>query len=477
MNLEKKYARLLRKMGEKHMIEKVESNEEIHEFSDSYLDWKKQFLETSSSESKRWKNNVLKRIAVIAVLIPVVSVSAYAAGKYYNTQIRKNGYQIGYEISQEENVPYYPWVRLDLGYIPENMTKYEHGDKYSYNDNPNNGGFSFCLWMLQRNADFEFTYVVDSEIKEINGHEALFIGRDEGWRQVLILFDDYGYLLEAFVGADVPDEDLEKVLANISLVPATAENATSAQVYSNFGRDIAEAALNAENENVTIISNSDIMTSDKETMRETYIAYDEELASFDISGLEVKDISIAIKDSLTDEEQKNLVPYILEKLKDEGRIDGQGNLLPYNREIIKAGDGITTLDTVERVEEVKSKILYITFKVKNENKQDPCELYFTPLLVILEKDGEDYRFINQWGEGGVGYASASGDGYPDYNAAPGEGKAYYATHFEPNEEKEITVGYIVDEEQLEHVFLKFGPETGVTLTANGKPYKWLKLIE
>lgn len=43
---------------------------------------------------------------------------------------------------------------MKVGYLPENMEAYE-AMKYSFKDNYANGGFSFILWRLGKDSDFQ----------------------------------------------------------------------------------------------------------------------------------------------------------------------------------------------------------------------------------------------------------------------------------------------------------------------------------
>ena len=125
------------------------------------------------------------------------------------------------------------WYKLKVGYLPENMEANDDSAmKYSFKDNYAKGGFSFILWRVGRNSDFQTLYSKSYEEKEINGRKAVIVHKDTGNknlmfdRQVFLLFEEEGIMLESYIGTDVNEEQMMKVLESISLEPTSKEKAS-----------------------------------------------------------------------------------------------------------------------------------------------------------------------------------------------------------------------------------------------------------
>ena len=240
----KKQNEIEQKIAEQIANEEFNTERENHEFSQTYTNRKEKFLSSLNEDKKsKWTTKrILVAAAIFMIVIPTTIVTANEIYQWYVTQ---KEYKLTMSVkgsSTNDSVFY----KLNLGYLPDNMIGDEESGKYSYRDTPNMGGFSFVLWKVKDQADFtelntkDYQEVTYGDNKGYLIHKEGFNVNQEGGfaRIVYLFFEKEGYVVEAYVGNDVPNNDLEKVMSNISLKETDKEKATFSIDYETYKKEL-----------------------------------------------------------------------------------------------------------------------------------------------------------------------------------------------------------------------------------------------
>ena len=140
-------------------------------------------------------------------------------------------------------------------------------------------------------------------------------------------------------------------------------------------------------------------------------------------------------------------------------VDNAGNLLPYEREFGEWGDGINTptWKTTE-TQMVNRRLLSITLKMKNTTGEAVNDMDIFPRLVLLTEENGSYEYLKgSYRNFNSSKEAYSMDTYGDGN----NGKGFYFVDFDKDEEKLITISFLVDEDELNHAFLTYGGGDGL----------------
>jgi len=443
-----------------------------HEFSDTYKHKKKLFLEEIKKKEqpkiKRKKSRVLIAAACLLIGIPT---TAFGAAKVYDMIVQKQNYEVNVSVvnnSSKSN----DWYKLKLNYLPKNMEAIDNtgGMKYSFKDNFAQGGFSFILWRLGDNSDFQTLYSKSYEEKKINGREVVIVDQDTGNdnimfdRQVFLLFKEEGIMLESYVGTDVNEEQLIKVIENISLVPTTKEKSTDILDY--------DKAQMVNNENQPGIS---IIPLKKDSSRlfnigEVFSVSIDQIVNGKIDTLEYVVEKVEVFDSINDFTQENFNEFGLDILKRNKALDQTNKLLPYTRNVYQSGNGKDSLDQLVESKQVKPKFVYLTTKVKNIGKEATEEIYMSPTVKVLKSEEDAWNYA---GEEGISEHSIM-TGEVDYLEPHGKGKSFYNIgSIKPGQTMTINLGYFVDEDKMDSIFLDAFHYTGSGETEDlNAAYRW-----
>jgi hypothetical protein len=346
--------------------------------------------------------------------------------------------------------------------------------KYSFKDNYANGGFSFILWRLGKNSDFQTLYASDYVEKEINGREVVIVNKDTGNknvmfdRQVFLLFKEEGMMLQSYVGTDVSDEQMIKVLENISLEPTSEKNSSYTLDYDvahfNKGNKPTESRV------IPLKKDSKQLFKVGQTVPVTI----EQGVAGTEGKLEYVIEEVEVFDSIKDLKQENFNEVGLEVLRENKAIDQAKKLLPYKRDVYKVGNGRDSIDELIESKLVNPKFVYMTTTLKNTGKQATEEIYMHPSLQVLQFKSNAWNYAGKTGTNEESIMT----GEVDYLEPHGSGKGFYNIGIiQPGETKKINLGYFVDEDKLDSIFLDAFHYSGFgnTENMNAKNRWWIDI--
>ncbi|MEB9455792.1 anti-sigma factor [Bacillus anthracis] len=434
-------------LAEKIALDDFDKLEEQHEFSHTYTRKKKLFMEEmklkdEKPQKKRKKHRMLIAAACLLIGMPTTVLGAV---KVYNMIVQKQNYEVNVSVTNKDSKKSDKWYKLKIGKLPENMEAIDDSAmKYSFKDNYAMGGFSFVLWRVGGNSDFPTLYSKSYEEKEINGKKAVIVHRENGNkdlmfnRVIFLYFEEEGIMLQSYIGNDINEEQMIDVLGSISLEPTSREK-------SSYISDYDKKYFSQEGKTTKVIPLK------KDSKRLFHIGQKVPVTiSMDNSQIEYVIEKVEVFDSIKDFKQENFNEMGLGRLSENQALDQAGQLIPYRRDKYKIGNGKDSIDQLVESKLVHPKFVYLTTTVKNIGKQKTEEIYMHPSIQVLQGKGNAWKYA---GKDGIAEKNIM-TGEVDYLEPHGDGKSFYNIgSIRPGETVKVNLGYFVDEDKLESIFL------------------------
>lgn len=454
-------------LAEKIALDDFDKLEEQHEFSHTYTRKKKLFMEEmklkdGQPQKKRKRHRMLIAAACLLIGMPT---TVFGAVKVYNMIVQKQNYEVNVSLTNKDSKKSDQRYKLKVGKLPENMEAIDDSAmKYSFKDNDANGGFSFSLWRVGENAEFQTLYSKSYEEKEIGGKKAVIVHKEAGNnnimfdRKVFLLFEKEGIMLESYIGSDVNEEQMIDVLGSISLEPTSKEK-------SSYISDYDKKYFSQESKTTKVIPLK------KDSKRLFHIGQKVPVTiSMDNSQIEYVIEKVEVFDSIKDFKQENFYEMGLGILSKNQALDQAGQLKPYRRDKYKLGNGKDSIHQLVESKSVHPKFVYLTTTVKNIGKQATEEIYMHPSIKLLKSEGNAWKYAE---EDGIAEKNIM-TGEVDYLEPHGEGKSFYNIgSIRPGQTVNVKLGYFVDEDKLDSIFLDAFHYRGNGSTENmNASYRW-----
>lgn len=454
-------------LAEKIALDDFDKLEEQHEFSHTYTRKKKLFMEEmklkdEKPQKKRKKHRMLIAAACLLIGMPT---TVFGAVKVYNMIVQKQNYEVNVSVTNKDSKKSDKWYKLKIGKLPENMEAIDDSAmKYSFKDNDAMGGFSFVLWRVGGNSDFPTLYSKSYEEKEINGKKAVIVHRENGNkdlmfnRVIFLYFEEEGIMLQSYIGNDINEEQMIDVLGSISLEPTSREK-------SSYISDYDKKYFSQEGKTTKVIPLK------KDSKRLFHIGQKVPVTiSMDNSQIEYVIEKVEVFDSIKDFKQENFNEMGLGRLSENQALDQAGQLIPYRRDKYKIGNGKDSIDQLVESKLVHPKFVYLTTTVKNIGKQKTEEIYMHPSIQVLQGKGNAWKYA---GKDGIAEKNIM-TGEVDYLEPHGDGKSFYNIgSIRPGETVKVNLGYFVDEDKLNSIFLDAFHYRGNGGTENmNAEYRW-----
>ncbi|HFJ9423714.1 anti-sigma factor [Bacillus cereus] len=460
-------------LAEKIALDDFDKLEEQHEFSHTYTRKKKLFMEEmklkdEKPQKKRKKHRMLIAAACLLIGMPT---TVFGAVKVYNMIVQKQNYEVNVSVSNKDSKKSDKWYKLKIGKLPENMEAIDDSAmKYSFKDNYAMGGFSFVLWRVGGNSDFPTLYSKSYEEKEINGKKAVIVHRENGNkdlmfnRVIFLYFEEEGIMLQSYIGNDINEEQMIDVLGSISLEPTSKEK-------SSYISDYDKKYFSQESKTTKVIPLK------KDSKRLFHIGQKVPVTiSMDNSQIEYVIEKVEVFDSIKDFKQENFNELGLEILSKNQALDQEGQLIPYRRDVYKLGNGKDSIHKLVETKLINPKFVYLKTTVKNIGKKSTEEIYMHPSIKQLKFEGNAWNYAK---EDGIAEKNIM-TGEVDYLEPHGDGKSFYNIgSIRPGETVKVNLGYFVDEDKLDSIFLDaFNYRgTGDTENMNAKHRWWIDICQ
>lgn len=454
-------------LAEKIALDDFDKLEEQHEFSHTYTRKKKLFMEEmklkdEKPQKKRKKHRMLIAAACLLIGMPT---TVFGAVKVYNMIVQKQNYEVNVSVSNKDSKKSDKWYKLKIGKLPENMEAIDDSAmKYSFKDNYAMGGFSFVLWRVGGNSDFPTLYSKSYEEKEINGKKAVIVHRENGNkdlmfnRVIFLYFEEEGIMLQSYIGNDINEEQMIDVLGSISLEPTSKEK-------SSYISDYDKKYFSQESKTTKVIPLK------KDSKRLFHIGQKVPVTiSMDNSQIEYVIEKVEVFDSIKDFKQENFNELGLEILSKNQALDQEGQLIPYRRDVYKLGNGKDSIHKLVETKLINPKFVYLKTTVKNIGKKSTEEIYMHPSIKQLKFEGNAWNYAK---EDGIAEKNIM-TGEVDYLEPHGDGKSFYNIgSIRPGQTMKVNLGYFVDEDKLDSIFLDAFHYRGNGGTENmNAEYRW-----
>ncbi|HDR7776500.1 TPA: DUF4367 domain-containing protein [Bacillus tropicus] len=449
-------------LAEKIALDDFDKLEEQHEFSHTYTRKKKLFMEemklkNGQPQKKRKKHRMLIAAACLLIGMPT---TVFGAVKVYNMIVQKQNYEVNVSVTNKDSKKSDKRYKLKIGKLPENMEAIDDSAmKYSFKDNYAMGGFSFVLWRVGGNSDFPTLYSKSYEEKEINGKKAVIVHKETGNnnvmfdRKVFLFFEKEGIMLESFIGSDINEEQMIDVLGNISLEPTSKEKASHITDYDKKYFSEADEPKKKK-----------VIPLKKDSKRLFYIGQKVPVTiTMDDSQVEYVIEKVEVFDSIKGFKQENFNEMGLGILSKNQALDQEGQLIPYRRDVYKLGNGKDSIHKLVETKLVNPKFVYLKTTVKNIGKKSAEEIYMTPSIQVLKDRGNVWNYAEKDGIAEKNIMT----GEVDYLEPHGDGKSFYNIgSIRPGQTVKVNLGYFVDEDKLDSIFLDAFRYSGFSGTEN-----------
>lgn len=393
------------------------------------------------------KNNIrpfksqknVKVILVAAIIIVLLTLSVFAGGKVYSNWIAQKNYQV--TLVPEQKTVTKEFVDIKFNYLPQGLM--ESDEYHYYFNNDFKGGLSLSLYRLDEYSEIDIKYSVGYEEKTFGQNKGAIISKPDDYnmnRELIIYFDNDGYMLRAYVGKDISDEEIVKIAEGIELVETDEEHAfkcehkpevPSTLYFVTQKTDFSENEVRHIGDKITGLYAWDVNHSEKSE-----------------SSIDVTVEKVDFYDNINKFNKDNFnYDYILEK---SPLTDENGNLLPYERTNMKYGDGVNSINEVESVETVNNKFMCVTVTIENTSNVNR-EFFVSQInpALFTETNGALSQKMKDF---------CSGKFYNEtvYVSSQDSKSSFNCKKIKAGESIKVQIGYFVDEDKIDDIYLTIG---------------------
>lgn len=422
--------------------------------------------------------------AILLACVLATSTVAFAATKLYHMRLEKQGtYKTETKIEQENTLQIPETIHeidIQADYIPDGMVwtlKELEGLKMSNKDHLCHGGFSIRPVLMD-------TLDVEGVMQDINvvAGEEITLGEHTGvYLKYYDLFEDYSFnqriyllypelyrVVVVYIGDDVSKEEAIKFAKNLKItenseILKTAEMPTWSAICKEQEFENAESV-----EDDKIYVKEDAVHIHE--IGESFVVYGKSGEGNDGNYIDATNGGITARvDDIKLADDLQLInggrfPKEWENITDEN-----GKIVKNHLSYIKLGDGSSTLDQIVREEDVNQKLLYVTVTYTNTTDITINHVLYLGNLLFLKKQDDTYVQYDRMYEPGDDYDCIHGDSeahlremqYASHREDYGNGGNYFS--LEPGESIEIQMGWIVNENELEDMYLSLSGYSGCLL--------------
>ncbi|GEM_PF-6318955 len=412
-----------------------------------------------------------RTIAVIAAAAALAVAGSAIAAIHFSKLTVENKGTYGRELAVVTEAPEtvseaVPYVKALAGYIPEGMAVTWEGKSSLYDpENPGQGGITFRLFRMdQGDAAFQ-TYegaVLDEEAISADTHEGVYFrlntmdmphsGVAFGQR-IYLYYPELHYVMLLYVSDNMAKEEAVKVAENLELIPVESEaEALFAQDWSDYQEAERQASKQPDEarqkEDVYTVTRMGESVSDLTLARaDGALTHTSEMVSMRITDVAVLD---EIPDEIASQDRG-----FREAADSEGRL--KNDTVSY----IAYGDGENTVDEVAFQREVPLKLVMVTLEYRNDSGRDLAHVVYNHDLRLLEEENGALLPYEESSREDISFDACQrlyARTYMRYYAPQAEMGKNYIDSLPAGSGAYVTVGYLVDEDQLPYLYMIMASE-------------------
>ena len=370
------------------------------------------------------------------------------------TEIPPNDRHITLVLTQAENAPEY--AKMSINYLPDGVI--EDNGKYSLNGNHE----EMCFTIVGERVvgtdvftdDDVIGTVVSAEELNIGGNTAILanFNVDPYSRRFYIFYEDMAVLVTGYVTKDVPDEELRKVLENITVEECDEgeHNLTPLSLANEFNAYEEEKSEELEEDYETIWS--EVKLGQKISFDDSLEKLYKEYYTCNKCGIDYTVDKIEVLDNISDLHYTHFDGATrFEGTKDISQmVDENGNFTSYIREYYQWDEEefenkLVKTDTATRCLVYAS----VTFTNTTDEPRD-FELFHFNMARFKNVNGK-LEFYDESTNPDVPELYNCGeviynDDYDDENGC-------YYVYLDPHSTKTVHIGFLADTDQLDNLYL------------------------
>lgn len=450
MDKENKTERILRDLGQEIAIGQLEENQDA-EF-EGFQKMEENLLHMIEQKPKR-KINKKKRVAWMIMIAAVLgmSVTAYAAVKHFilHEDLVGNG-EYNLNISQEEDgkqVTERQPVRIIANYIPAGFISNNADYTEKYRIYPENGAefadSGITIWAEPTtDKTIRMANVTDSEDTMIGTYEAkiltTFMEDGSTGYDIVLLDQEAGYLFTIYgMNSGLALDELKKIGENLSYeIVEDAEPIALSEQNEEVMTEEPAVGITDENIFATGETTQDVVAKDQNWMDILAEQGENESAAAQVAYT-VDSIQVTDKAPVLDLENGVATDMYQENIQDDGTIMMRKDTIAQLNEETGKVETIT--------EEHARKFVLATVTLHNPTDTNITDYFFAPNVYTLTKEQGGYQR-----QMGASFNEPVYLGFTDYS-----GKAAYRLDMAAGETRTVTLGYVVDEPEVEKAYLRF----------------------
>ena len=430
---------------------------------------------------RTYRKMTVKQIVLLVVLTVLgIGMTVFAGTQLFKLRVEQEGsYRVNVGVSAESRIRIpekIPVVEIEVDEIPEGMAAApadSGAKKYFFEETPNQGGFTVeALPMDESYMDGEWLktedFILESEELIVNGREAIYMERQisgpaaDGFdKRLYVAFTDVWHILRIYGGEDVTKDQMLDFAAHVDLVETGGQMSSETEAESRTFSENGLIPIQGRPAEYSTVSKEEVrIYAEGENWPLTvYAETDSNPTGRQIIQAKVTDVQI--EDDLSLLEGSNR-----EYFRDAA--DESGKLETNTIEYIHKGDGVDTLDEVIRTEEVGQKLVYVTVQLTNASDEELRNILYKFSFIGLTEDEETYSYYfrqkeakdEDWRIDKMATSSMGGFGEMQYNDISCEADKNHILVMQPGETATIHVARVVNEDELDKMYLVFTPIDG-----------------
>ena len=148
-------------------------------------------------------------------------------------------------------------------------------------------------------------------------------------------------------------------------------------------------------------------------------------------------------------------------------VGADGKIVNNTLSYIRSGDGVDTVDEIVKTESMKQKLVYVTVTYANKTDKKINHMLYLGTLMLLNHENGIYQICNRAEFYGEDYDRVIWDGvahtaemtYYSVSEDYGNGGNYISS-LKPGESIQVNMAWIVNENELDHMYLNLNGEGG-----------------
>ncbi|MDE7389991.1 MAG: hypothetical protein K2M82_03515 [Lachnospiraceae bacterium] len=405
-------------------------------------------------EPMKSKSKIYRAAIACAIIATIGAVGIVTAKAVYPMIVNRNG-DYGLDVTLQQTASNAPeYVKLNLGYLPDNVIS-EDGLKYSVNNNHKEKCLTFLVVRTNDTDSFFDTNIENYEELTVNDHHAVLANvanNNDFDRRFYIYFEEYSAFIKAYVGSDVTDEEVSKIMNGISVTEGTADDHSGgalSEVKNQDKNSLWDMLSNITDKATPTVNITFSKIELGQTLHNSIVNDETCTATID---------KIEVLDNVNNLDEKKFQFYMDDALAEDisDYADENGNLVAYERNSYKYGDGVNTpISEITLTETVNRRMVYVTITVSN-NTDSVSTYWYQDLDMHCLNDNNGNISPVEYSEDCIPDIPWRGEiSYIDKNDVDTAGykAGYNSITLQPNTSETVHIGFWADEDMLDDYYV------------------------